>query len=87
MKVNGEDALPLFQYLQKKKGFAGFQSEHPLTALLESRLERIVPNYKSESDIKWNFTKFLIDREGNVVERFEPTEDMKVVEKKNCNLL
>ena len=26
--------------------------------------------------IKWNFTKFLIDREGHVVARFEPTVDM-----------
>ena len=32
------------------------------------------------SGIKWNFTKFLIDREGNVVKRFEPTEDMKLIE-------
>ena len=31
------------------------------------------PNYKNSSDIKWNFTKFLVDREGNVVERFEST--------------
>ena len=29
--------------------------------------------------IKWNFTKFLIDREGKVVARFEPTVDMKEV--------
>ena len=29
--------------------------------------------------IKWNFTKFLIDREGNVIARFEPTVDMKEV--------
>ncbi len=26
--------------------------------------------------IKWNFTKFLVDRSGNVIARFEPTEDM-----------
>ena len=26
------------------------------------------------SSIKWNFTKFLIDREGNVVKRFAPTD-------------
>ena len=31
-------------------------------------------NYKDNNDIKWNFTKFLVDREGNVVRRFEPTE-------------
>ena len=31
-------------------------------------------------DIKWNFTKFIIDRDGNVVARFEPTADMAEVE-------
>ena len=27
-------------------------------------------------DIKWNFTKFLVDRKGNAIQRFEPTEDL-----------
>ena len=31
-------------------------------------------DYKNNSNIKWNFTKFLIDREGNIVKRFEPTD-------------
>ena len=35
--------------------------------MIESMLGRTVPNYMQSSDIKWNFTKFLIDREGNVV--------------------
>jgi len=39
------------------------------------------------ADIKWNFTKFLIDRNGNVVERFEPTTDMDVVEEKIREIL
>ena len=47
--------------------------------MLESNLERMHPNYKKEADIKWNFTKFLINRDGNVVERFEPTADMDLV--------
>lgn len=33
-----------------------------------------------KSDIKWNFTKFIIDRDGNIVARFEPTADMNKVE-------
>jgi glutathione peroxidase len=33
-------------------------------------------DYKNNNDIKWNFTKFLVNREGNVVNRFEPTEDL-----------
>ena len=37
-------------------------------------------NYKDNNDIKWNFTKFLVDREGNVIGRFEPTISMKKVQ-------
>ena len=33
-------------------------------------------NYKKNPDIKWNFTKFLVDRDGNVIGRYEPTYDM-----------
>jgi len=31
-------------------------------------------------DIKWNFTKFLVDRRGNVIDRFEPTDSMQDLE-------
>lgn len=85
--VNGDNALPLFKYLQNEKGFAGFAPEHPLTSILEGMMEKVNPNYKSEPDIKWNFTKFLIDREGSVIARFEPTEDMVVIEEKIKELL
>ena len=33
------------------------------------------------SNIKWNFTKFLLDREGNVVERYAPTTTPEKIEK------
>lgn len=85
--VNGEDAHPMYSFLKEQKGFSGFNEENSLTPILESRLARIRPDYKETSDIKWNFTKFLIDREGNVVERFEPTEDMEVVAEKIRELL
>ena len=45
----------------------GFDEEHPLATIVESMLERTHPDYKETPDIKWNFTKFLIDRDGNVV--------------------
>lgn len=76
IEVNGENAHPLFQYLKSQKGFEGFDQEHPLTLMMESMLEREHPDYRETADIKWNFTKFLIDRQGNVVARFEPTADM-----------
>ena len=49
---------------------------------LSSKLATLDKDYKNKPDIKWNFTKFLIDRDGNVVERFEPTHDMKDVRKR-----
>jgi glutathione peroxidase len=42
-------------------------------------LKKIDKDYKNNPDIKWNFTKFVIDRAGNVVARFEPTAKMEDV--------
>lgn len=85
--VNGEHEHPLYTFLKEQKGFQGFDPENPLTVLLTSNLDRIHPDYRDTSDIKWNFTKFLIDREGNVTERFEPTADMEAVAEKVRELL
>jgi glutathione peroxidase len=77
--VNGENQLPLYAYLKSQKGFEGF-GEHPYKALLEKMFAEQDPDWASKPDIKWNFTKFVIDREGCVVARFEPTADMADVE-------
>ncbi len=77
--VNGPDELPLYTYLKSQKGFAGFD-EHKLKPLLEKMLAEADPEWDKKSDIKWNFTKFVIDRNGQVVARFEPTADMSDVE-------
>lgn len=87
IEVNGEHADPLFQYLIKQKGFQGFDPEHPLSEILKSMLERNDLNSLNTPDIKWNFTKFLIDRKGNVVERFEPTTEIFVIEDRVKQLL
>ena len=55
--------------------------------MMSAMLKKIDKDYKKNPDIKWNFTKFLVDREGNVVERFEPTADMKVVDRAVESLL
>ena len=44
-------------------------------------------DYASKADIKWNFTKFLVDSQGRVVNRFEPTADMKQVDDAIASLL
>lgn len=87
IEVNGDNAHPLYKYLKSQKGFAGFDENHKLTPVLEDKLSEEDPDYKNNPDIKWNFTKFLIDRNGNVVERFEPTEDIYIVETKVKELL
>ena len=50
-------------------------------------MERMDPDFASKPDIKWNFTKFLIDREGNVIARYEPMAPMFQVEEKIKELL
>ncbi|MCD1147678.1 glutathione peroxidase [Peptoniphilus sp. KCTC 25270] len=84
--VNGEKELPLFTFLKKEKGFEGFGKGAKALAM-SAMLKAMDKDYKNNSDIKWNFTKFLIDREGNVVERFEPTEKMEKVEEAVLALL
>ena len=81
VKVNGPDADPLFKFLQEQKGFAGWDMEHPIAHILDDMLSKADPDYKEKSDIKWNFTKFLIDKKGMVVARFEPTEKIENIEK------
>ena len=73
--VNGENALPLFQYLKSQKGFEGF-GLGPAALAMSAMLKKIDKDYKNNPDIKWNFTKFVVDRSGNVVARFEPTAKM-----------
>lgn len=87
VKVNGPDADPLYKFLTSQKGFAGWDENHPLTKVLDEMLSQADPDYKSKADIKWNFTKFLVNKYGMVVERFEPTENMENVEKKIEELL
>ena len=81
--VNGENALPLYGYLKEQKGFEGF-GKGPMALMMSQMLKKIP---KENPDIRWNFTKFLVDREGNVVARFEPTADMKKVEEAVTALL
>lgn len=76
--VNGENELPLYGYLKSQKGFEGFGNGVKALAM-SAMLKKIDPDYKNNPDIKWNFTKFAVDRKGNVVARFEPTADMKEV--------
>ncbi len=84
--VNGANELPLYTYLKAQKKFEGF-GESKTAQLLHDYIKKSDPDYKNNSDIKWNFTKFLINKQGQVVARFEPTEDLGKVAKQIEELL
>ena len=85
--VNGTEAAPLFVYLKGKQGFRGFDLNDPKGKRLDGMLRKRDADYDKNADIKWNFTKFLVDGKGNVVRRFEPMEPMAEVEKAVKELL
>ena len=84
--VNGKNELPLYTYLKEQKGFEGF-GKGTMAMKMNALLMTEDKHFKKNSNIKWNFTKFVVDRDGNVVARFEPTADMADVEKCVASLL
>ena len=78
--VRGENAQPLYKYLTSQKKFEGFDMKHPKAKGLVSYISSHCPEYMEGDSIKWNFTKFLIDREGHVVARYEPTTTPESIE-------
>lgn len=69
INVNGEDADPLFKYLRKE---APHEHEDEKANSFKKILNDLKQTFSGDS-IKWNFTKFLIDRNGKVIARFAPT--------------
>ena len=76
--VNGETADPLFAYLAAEKPFAGF-GKGLKNAALNKYSDMNNKKFGEKAYIRWNFTKFLVNRQGEVIARFEPTADMKEV--------
>lgn len=70
IEVNGENAHPLYQYLREQ---APEDSQVDTNSRLYHHLSKNFPQILEGSDIKWNFTKFLIDQNGNVVKRYFPS--------------
>ena len=87
IEVNGENEDPLFTFLKKEKGFEGFNLEHPIGKILDDMMTKADSDYASKPDIKWNFTKFLVDGNGKVIKRYEPTHDIKLIEQDIVKLL
>ena len=71
--VNGEGEEPLYTFLKAAQPDEKVEGMKNKAAM--AMISRISTTCKKPGDIKWNFTKFLVDREGNVVKRFDPTSD------------
>ncbi len=85
IEVNGENEHPLYTFLKseiKEDVIEGLKNKMAM-----GTIEKISTLCKKEGDIKWNFTKFLVDKEGNVVERYSPTYKPEDMEEKIKTLL
>ena len=78
--VNGANESHLFAYLKQQKGFGGFDLTDQTGKLMDNMLRKQDADYAEKPDIKWNFTKFLVARDGHVLKRYEPTEKITNVE-------
>lgn len=78
--VNGENAIPLYKWITSSTTFKGFNG--PMKLMLGPVVKKMDKDYKNNGNIKWNFTKILIDKNGEIVERFEPTASLKEVKER-----
>ena len=77
--VNGENAEPIFEYLKAQaptEAYNGIKGK--ATRVMLKGLSKTA---KKESDILWNFTKFLVNRDGTVIKRYAPITTPEEIEK------
>ncbi len=83
--VNGDNESELFKYIKDnspEEYINGLKNKLAMKAVM-----KLSSTCKKPNDIKWNFTKFLIDKKGNVVFRLSPIEDPMLLEDKIKELL
>ena len=85
IEVNGENEDPLYTYLKSQK--ADEEVNGIKNKLAMKAIAKISSSTKKDGDIKWNFTKFLVDREGNVIGRFSPTTAPESIESEIAKLI
>ncbi|MBP6428963.1 MAG: glutathione peroxidase [Bacteroidales bacterium] len=77
--VNGKDESPLYTFLKAKAPFQGFPNKEigdKLTGILKENS----PEFIEGDNIKWNFTKFLVSKDGKTIKRFESSVSPKEME-------
>jgi glutathione peroxidase-family protein len=84
IEVNGANEHPLYTWLKGQKGFGGFDVNDQRGKMMDGMLRKQDADYDKKSDIKWNFTKFLVSCDGRVLKRYEPTDKMTDIEADIC---
>ena len=80
IEVNGANEHPLYTWLKAQKGFGGFDTNDQRGKFMDDMMRKRDADYDKKTDIKWNFTKFLVSRDGRVLKRYEPTDKMSDIE-------
>ncbi len=83
----GEAAIPLFRYLNLVQPFTGLNKDSDNGKLLHETLLTKDPEYESKGGILWEFTQFLINRQGEVIARFEPDATLEDISSKIESLI
>ena len=78
IEVNGENEDKLFTYL--KNSISKDEINGVKNKMTMAGVKKISKTCINDNDIVWNFTKFLVDKEGNVVRRLSPIEDPMLLE-------
>lgn len=80
VQVNGEATHPLYNYLKHEVDPRPVDSTNIQEAILMNTIKDNYPDYLLGNNIRWNFTKFLVDASGNVIKRFEPSDSILDIE-------